>query len=262
MNIRDPKAQLRVNNPDAISDIDALEPIQSQYSASPRLLELLVRKAAILDIGRDAMLFWLRAFNPKTAIGWGLDAWARIVGAARTIMLPRNEFLGLAPSDRLSWRPENVPEDQKGLYGIFFDDQDVEYASDLDDESLRAVIFWKAAGNIGTADAATINRLLRTYFKEWGPVFIIEMGVMAIRVLSFFELDAVHRSIFRKYGVMGRGAGVYVDWLEIPWDYFGCTAQNLGEDGEPLPDSPPPSNWLPFGQAPFFASEAIVYEPD
>ena len=54
-NVRNPKMQLRVNCPDAISDIDALEPIQSQYAASPRIVSLLVKKAALLDPGNDFM---------------------------------------------------------------------------------------------------------------------------------------------------------------------------------------------------------------
>ena len=52
-NIRKPKYQIRVNNPDAITDIDVLETIQSQYAASPHILALLVNKAAIADPGKD-----------------------------------------------------------------------------------------------------------------------------------------------------------------------------------------------------------------
>ena len=42
-NFRNPRTQIRVNCPDIVSDIDALEPVQSQYAASPRITSLLVR---------------------------------------------------------------------------------------------------------------------------------------------------------------------------------------------------------------------------
>ena len=48
-NFRNPRTQLRVNCPDIVSDIDALEPVISQYAASPHIIALLVKKAALLD---------------------------------------------------------------------------------------------------------------------------------------------------------------------------------------------------------------------
>lgn len=90
-NIRSPRFQLRVNQPDAISDIDALEPIQSQYAASPRIVSLLVRKAALLDPGKDVMLWHDVVFNPKTAVGVGLDIWTRIVGGFRSVNAPQTD---------------------------------------------------------------------------------------------------------------------------------------------------------------------------
>jgi len=93
-NLRFSKYQLRVNNPDGISDIDALEPVQSQYAASPRITSLLVRQAALLDPGRDVMAWYDGIFNPRTAEGVGLDIWGRIVGIGRMLWAQNTEFFG------------------------------------------------------------------------------------------------------------------------------------------------------------------------
>jgi len=260
MNFRYRKSQLRVNAPDVVSGIDALATIQSQYAGSPRIVKLLVLKAALMDMGRDMLLYWLHAFNPKTANGWGLDAWARIVGAVRTIKLPKDDYFGLAPSKRKSYMGNGVAEEYYSLYGILYDYQELEYASELDDESLRALVFWKAASNIGAADARTINVLLSSFFGDAGLVHVIEIAPMYIRVVSKFELDDVHRSIFKHTGVMGRGAGVYCDWLEVPYEYFGFSNDEW---------TPETGDWRPFGNdgeenggAPFFDGVPLAYDPD
>lgn len=259
MNFRFSKSQMRVNNPDAVSGIDALATIQSQYAGSPRIVQLLVLKAALMDMGRDLLLYWLHCFNPKTATGWGLDAWARIVGSIRTIKLPKDEYFGMTPSKRKTYMPDDVDPSVYSLFGILYDNQELEYASELDDEALRALVFWKAASNIGTADAKSMNALLKSFFGEAGLVYVIEIRPMYIRVVSRFELDDVHRSIFKHTGVMGRGAGVYCDWLEMPYDYFGFSDDNWNaEDGD----------WQPFGNgeddvgAPFFNGAPVTYDPD
>ena len=108
MNFRYNKSQMRVNAPDVVSNIDALATIQSQYAGSPRIVQLLVLKAALMDMGRDMLLYWLHCFNPKTAEGWGLDAWARIVGALRTIKLPSDDYFGLSPSNRKTYMPDRT----------------------------------------------------------------------------------------------------------------------------------------------------------
>lgn len=265
MNIRNPKAQLRVNNPDAISDIDALEPIQSQYSASPRMVALLVRIAALYDLaGKDAFLWYWREFNPRTATGHGLDVWARIVGATRQITLIKNEYFGWKQSKRLSWQPEGINvEDKQALsgFGIFYRDQDMTYQDELADDSFRDLIFWKAAVNIGRADAELLNSLLRRLFHG-KTIFVLETGTMAIRVVSRFELNEVQRAIFRQYGIAGRGAGVYVDWLEIPdSNLFGFTEVNLDEHGDVIPDGAIPTEFKPFDEAPFFNGRTLDYQP-
>lgn len=247
-NIRDPRYQLRVNNPDAISGIDVLEAIQSQYAASPHMLALLVNKAALADPGKDLMLWYMNIFNPKTAQGVGLDIWGRIVGASRAISLPDGPFLGFSAGFGNFRR-------RGGSRGAPFWQGAASYVvSELDDEGFRQLIFWKAAANIASAEAPALNELLQRLFPGQTP-FVIETGAMKIRVVSRFVMSETQEAIFRGYGLLGKGAGVGVSWLSVSGpvlgfaEGFGNFRREGGSDGAPfwngaiIDDSP--VAWLP-----------------
>lgn len=243
-NIRDPKYQLRVNNPDAISGIDVLEAIQSQYAASPHMLALLVNKAALADPGKDLMLWYMSIFNPKTARGVGLDIWGRIVGASRTIEIEYRSWFGFAGtgcapfySDDESW--EKVPWTEQGT---FWRGTPAYITSDLEDEGFRELIFWKASANIASAEAPALNELLQRIFPGQ-TAYIVETGVMKIRVVSLFGLTDTQEALFRRYGLLAKGAGVGVSWLSMPHTVFGFAG----------------TGFAPFNQAPFWAGQVIQY---
>ena len=228
-NIRKPKYQLRVNNPDAITDIDILDTIQSQYAASPRLLALLVAKAALADPGKDLMRWYMGIFNPKTAQSVGLDIWGRIVGVPRTIDVEDKRWFGFKQG-RLE------PFDQ----GVFWKGEKAYTAYDMDDEAYRTLIFWKAAANIASAEAPALNLLLQRLFPD-KTCYVIELAPMHIRVVTRVGLSPIHEAIFRKYGLMAKGAGVGVSWLDVPGDVLGFAGTGLA----------------PFNQAPFFSGGVI-----
>ena len=59
----------------------------SQYDNSPRLLALIRGEDAEIDPAPEILNFYSVVFDPRTAVGWGLDCWGRIVGVGRTIAL-------------------------------------------------------------------------------------------------------------------------------------------------------------------------------
>ena len=228
-NLRDKRCQLRVNNPDAIS-IDVLESVQSQYAASPRILGLLIRKAALLDPGRDVMLWYDGIFNPQTAVGIGLDIWTRIVGGFRSVNVPQSDkCLGFSGSLLL---PMN--------HGVFWKGAESYEPILLDTRTARRFLFWKAAVNIGSAEAAEINRLLALLFPG-KTLYAIERGVMHLRVVSEFALSPVEEAFFLQYGLPGHGAGVGVSWLAVALPVFGMANSGLS----------------PFDQAPLYSGRVI-----
>ena len=231
-NIRYEKYQLRVNNPDGISSNDVLDSIQSQYAASSHMLALLVSKAALADPGKDVMVYYDKIFNPRTAEGIGLDIWGRIVGANRTLEMEERRWFGFQQGHL-------QPFDQ----GVFWTGENAFYTADLSDEDYRTLIFWKAAANIASAEAPALNKLLQDLFPGH-TCFVLEDGPMHIRVVTRVELSVAEEAIFRRYGLLAKGAGVGVGWLAVPLGTFGFAGTELE----------------PFDQGVFFAGQIINYE--
>lgn len=219
-NLRDKKTQLRVNCPDIISDIDALEPVISQYAASPRILALLVKQAALLDPGRDLMLYYDGIFNPKSAQGVGLDIWGRIVGIGRMLWMANTEFFGFAYQlmENFDQAPFWIESLAQGQFR-------------LADEAYRFLIFYKAAANIGRGDMASINDLLNSLFEaDRGPAnsYVLEVGVMEIRAVFNFYLSGYEQALLEQYGLLDRPAGVGFSWYQHdPAEMFGFAGQEL-----------------------------------
>ena len=219
-NLRGNKTQIRVNCPDIISDIDALEPVQSQYAASPRILALLVKQAALLDPGRDLMLWYDGMFNPQTAQGAGLDIWGRIVGIGRMLWMTNTEFFGFAYQlmENFDQAPFWIESLAQGQFR-------------LTDEAYRFLIFYKSAANIGRGDMASINALLNSLFEaEHGPAnsYVLEVGPMEIRAVFNFYLSGYEQALLAQYGLLDRPAGVGFSWYQHdPAEMFGFAGQNL-----------------------------------
>lgn len=218
--IRLQRYQLRVNSPDAISDIDALAPVQSQYAASPRILSLLVQKAAILDSGKDFLIWYDDVFNPKTARGVGLDIWGRIVGIGRMLWMQNTEFFGFAYQNMQNFdhAPFWIQSLSQGQFR-------------LTDEAYRFLVFYKAAANLGRGDLASINSLLNSLFEaEHGPFnsYVLEVGPMELRAVFNFYLPEYEQALLEQYGLLDRPAGVLFSWYQHdPAEMFGFAGQEL-----------------------------------
>lgn len=186
------------------------ETVQSQYAASPIILALVESLRATIAPDADIALFYDMVFNVATAQGVGLDIWGRIVGIGRVLAIEEvEEFFGFEEADF-------EPFDQAPFYTGVADTRNVA----LSDDAYRALILWKAAANIGRADAASLNALLQALFPG-REIFVLESGVMAIRLFIWTLLEPYQRSILRNYGLIAKGAGVKLEWIEIPLPVFG-----------------------------------------
>ena len=206
--------------------------IQSQYAASPTITALVTAFNTRIDPSADIQLFYDCIFNVATAQGVGLDWWGRIVGAERNIRVSVGEWLGFYGSGLL-------PFDQ----GVFFNGQEQDGIYMLSDDAFRQLIFWKALANISTADAATLNSLLAQMLPD-RSVYILETDtVMQVRLVVETQLQPYERAIIENYGIIALGAGVGLEWLEVPTPVLGVAGTGLA----------------PFGQAPFFHGNIIDY---
>lgn len=203
------------------------ETIQSQYATSAIIRSLIDSARVRIAPDTDIELFYDMIFNIETAQGKGLDIWGRILGMERSLeILVLNDYFGF---DEADFEPFNVCP--------FWDGEGVTDWYSLTDDAYRQALMWKAMANIATADAATLNSLL-LYLFPGQDIVIHEVGIMEIELYIFFPLQAYQRSILKNYGLMAKGAGVQLNWVEIPTPVFGFSE----------------ADYEPFDTAPFWAT--------
>lgn len=205
--------------------LDTLNPtVQSQYSASTAIRWLCQYDRQLLCTLDERSLFYDFEFNPRSAIGYGLDVWGRIVGIERVLSVLDNLWLGYKGT---GFQPLSQAPAWAGVRAYT--------RQRLGDVAFRTLIFFKAAANLSTADAAALNKLLQRMFPGQ-PVYVLDRGRMRIRLVVGFELSPVWRAALQRYGLLARGAAVGVELLEIFGEFLGFSG----------------SGFAPFGQAPFW----------
>lgn len=213
--------------------------IQSQYSASKKIMALAAGFQLRIDPGVDIELFYEKMFNIYTAEGFGLDNWGVILGIGRVIegsaVLDCFGFDGSAlhPFDQRPFMPDSNINNS----GYFT----------LDDETFRLLLLYKALANISASDAATQNKLLSVLIDTGvggfsGAAYVLEVDTMVIRWVFETFLTLEQLAVFRVAGTLARGAGVGWELYAIdPTKVFGFDGSNLN----------------PFSQAPFAPDNAL-----
>lgn len=189
----------------------------SQYDNSPRLRALLLGLERAVDPWLDIQEFYRSVFDPRTAVGWGLDCWGQIVGIGRHIELEGTDAaFGFDGS-------ELQPFGQ----GTFWSEDATSYYR-LTDEAYRQLIFFKAAINITDGSLASLNRIMDMMFGERGTVCVLHVGTMRIRFYFDFYLRPFERALIAREDVPPKPAGVGFDVYEIRRaDTFGFQGSGL-----------------------------------
>ena len=170
--------------------------IQSQYSASKRLLRVAAGFQDMLDPTADVNLFYEKMFNLLTARGRGLDIWGTILGIGRVI----------------------------GSGGVELT---------LEDEMFRLLLLYKALANISGATADDLNNLLDTLVATGAAglpakAYVLEVGTMVIRWVFEDFLDPIQMAVFEAAGTLARGAGVGWQLYAVPpGEVFGFDGQEM-----------------------------------
>lgn len=197
--------------------------IQSQYSASVRIVSILESCREHILPDADIVSFFNNIFNVETAVGYGLDVWGNIVGVSRFI------------------------QDWQNASTIYT----------LNDEDFRKVLFFKAAANIMDSTMYSMNYLLHNLYPEYNCYIRLssnyqadsngvyhDLNPMVIEYVFFdSELTDLEKSIFMTVGDFNRGAGVQFSLSEYRYDdlfgFLGSELQMFGEnanDGKPYED--------------------------
>jgi hypothetical protein len=170
--------------------------IQSQYSASKKILALAAGFQQQIDPYVEVDLFYRKMMDIYTAEGFGLDNWGVILGIGRTIADPDNGA-----------------------------------AITLEDEYYRLLLLYKAMANISASTAEAQNSLLAMLINTGiadfpSAAYVLEVDTMAIRWVFEDYLMPLQIAVFRVAGTLARGAGVGWELYAIAPDLvfgFDCS---------------------------------------
>jgi hypothetical protein len=179
-----------------------LQTILSQYANSPVLLALLTRLNSALDQGANIDAFYKSIWDLRTATGYGLDVWGRIVGVSRILHLPDPNVM------YFGWVSD--PTERSFGYGTWAGrrSQTSNYA--LTDDAFRRLIFAKAALNITDGSIPAINRALMTLFPNHGNCYVRDGGGMTMTYVFGAPLSQLELAIVSQSGVLPKPVGVTV----------------------------------------------------
>lgn len=198
--------------------------VQSQYSASVRIIDILDSCRNHILPDADMVSFFYNIFNIETATGYGLDIWGNIVGASRFIK----------------------------------DYQDGAITYTLTDAQFRNVLFYKAGANIMDSTLYSLNYLLKKLYPNYqcyvrnlnnynndnGRYY--DSNPMEIEyVFIGASLTDLEKSIIYTVGGFGKGAGVNFNLSE--YDYskiFGFYGSELLPFGENANEGRTPDDYV------------------
>ena len=207
--------------------------VQSQYSASPRILFLAEYYWSMLDPTESINLMLKKMIDPVTAEGAGLDAWGRIVGIKRALVPTVGEYLAFDPAgldNALGDSFNNAPWNPLPASGM------------APDAVYRIYVFVKAMLNIGNGSLADLNRYFSLLYENSG-ITVLHVGTMVLRVMDFGgRLTCADMLALKSLDWVPAGVGWQV-WQGEP-DCFGFLGSEL----------------QPFDQAPFISDSALIFE--
>lgn len=174
--------------------------IISQYAQSATLCRVIDGFNDWIDPTADLDNFYNLVWNVRTAQGYGLDVWGRIVGVGRVLnIVAGNKFFGFDEATNISADPFNQSP--------FFSGQQVNTNFVLSDSGYRILIFAKALANICDGSIPSINQILLTLFPGRGNCFVKD-GQDGTMTYSFpFLLTPVEAAIASQSGILPRSAG-------------------------------------------------------
>ncbi len=180
---------------------DIAKTIQSQYANSTNIIRLIEELNTIIDFEQDENLFYTNLYNIYTANGKGLDILGSIVGIDRAIQLQATSFFGFNGQGSEGFNANSFYK--KSLTDTYL----------FTDDAYRKLILIKCAINVSSADASTINSILKTLFEQ-GQAYVLEVKNMHIRYVFEFELQAFEKALL-SMGFINKPAGVSYEYIDV-----------------------------------------------
>ncbi|MFT8368931.1 MAG: DUF2612 domain-containing protein [Acetobacter papayae] len=178
--------------------------ILSQYANSPALCGIIDAWNQALDPAALIDQWYALVWNVKTAQGYGLDVWGRIVGISRVLSIESVDYLG--------WREANDLTEEGFDQAPWYSGSDATSNYRLSDDGYRQLIYAKAFANISDGSVLSINTILTTLFAGQGDAYVRDNGDMTMTYVFRFVPTDVQVSIIQNSGVLPRPAGVGISY--------------------------------------------------
>jgi hypothetical protein len=183
---------------------DIQQTILSQYANSPALCSIIDAWNQALDPATLIDQWYALVWNVKTAQGYGLDVWGRIVGVSRV--------LSIASVDYLGWREANDLTEEGFSQAPWYSGKDATSNYRLSDDGYRQLIYARALANISDGSILSLNTILITLFAGQGDAYVRDNGDMTMTYVFRFVPTDVQVSIIQNSGVLPRPAGVGISY--------------------------------------------------
>ena len=201
---------------------DIAETVQSQYATSKRMRAVIDAFWQAINPKSDIDLLYKKLVNPRTAEGWGLDIWGRIVAIGRSYLAVEDDtpYFGFDP-------PGDVVNPRLDNFGNAPFYKQVMGKVELADTMYRTYVFLKALINISDSSLASLNRAVKLLFPD-ADIQILHTGTMVLRVLVLSPLSESDKAALDNLPWLPAGVGLEIYQVITPtFGFAGTGLQNF-----------------------------------
>ena len=201
---------------------DIAETVQSQYATSKRMRAVIDAFWQAINPKNDIDLLYKKLVNPRTAEGYGLDVWGRIVAIGRSYLAVDDgtPYFGFDP-------PEGVKNERLNTFGNAPFYKQIYGKVRLADPMFRTYVFLKALINIGDSSLASLNQAVKLLFPD-ADIQILHTGTMVLRVLILSPLSESDKAALDNLPWLPAGVGLEMYQVITPtFGFAGTGLQNF-----------------------------------
>ena len=196
---------------------DIADTVQSQYATSKRMRAVIDAFWQAINPKSDIDLLYKKLVNPRTAEGWGLDIWGRIVAIGRSYLAVEDDtpYFGFDP-------PEGVKNERLNSFGNAPFYKQIMGKVRLADTMYRTYVFLKALINISNSSLASLNQAVKLLFPD-ADIQILHTGTMVLRVLVLSPLSESDKAALDNLSWIPAGVGLEMYQVITPTFGFAGT---------------------------------------
>ena len=201
---------------------DIAETVQSQYATSKRMRAVIDAFWQAINPKADIDLLYKKLVNPRTAEGYGLDVWGRIVAIGRSYLAVEDDtpYFGFDP-------PEDVVNPRLDNFGNAPFYKQVLGKVRLGDTAFRTYVFLKALINISNSSLASLNQAVKLLFPD-AEIQVLHTGTMVLRILILSALSSSDKAALDNLPWLPAGVGLEVYQVVTPtFGFAGAGLKNF-----------------------------------